>query len=147
MTKDQFIAKMQPRIGGEPVGGRITSDLCDELCADLNAARDEATAESPLVVPGVGSFDFDALSREKLNTASQAVPALDIVYPLSAPNSVVWTLSDNTTKAMTAADFRSYFLTVAQRAQTIHDACARCKVALKAGQEPDAADLAIVFPN
>ena len=75
--------------------------------AELKSSRNAAESASPFVYDG-SSFDYDSLSRERINAAisGATIAAISGV----AINTVVaeWTLQDNTKRNMTIADWLAF---------------------------------------
>lgn len=119
-------------------------DEVESRCRALNTARDRLTGLSPLDVPGIGVFDYDPQSREKLAVAQRFIAAMDQLDPANAPHSTPWTLSNNDQTELNSVSFAQIDIASAVRGYTLHQACLRAKAAIRAGQEPDAADLALL---
>lgn len=119
-------------------------DEAESRCKALNIARDRLTGLSPLDVPGIGVFDYDPTSREKLAVAQRFLAAMDTLYPAEPPHSTPWTLSDNSQVDLNLTSFAQIDIASAVRGYTLHQACLRAKAAIRAGQEPDPADLALL---
>lgn len=75
--------------------------------AELKSARNAAESATPFVYDG-SSFDYDALSRERINAAVSG--ATIAVVSGTATSTVVdeWTLADNSKRNMTIADWLAF---------------------------------------
>ncbi len=118
-------------------------DEVESRCAALNARRDEMTGRSPLVVEGIGPFDYSPLSREKILGAQRYLEAVDVLDP-SRAHSMSFTLFDNSQVELDLNAFRLLNIASAVRGYVLHQACLRAKGAVRGGGEPDSADLAIL---
>jgi hypothetical protein len=63
--------------------------------AEINAAKDEAEAATPFIYLNK-PFDYDALSRERLNVAIQLAQSLKIAGVAGTQKVTDWKLADNT---------------------------------------------------
>lgn len=122
---------------GEPV---VTESEAEKRCSALNVARDELTGKSPLDVPGIGVFDYDQKSREKLAVAQRFLAAMDQLDPANSPHSTPWTLSDNSQISLDSVSFAQIDIASAARGYALHQACLRAKAAIRSGVDPDPAD-------
>ncbi len=75
--------------------------------AELKAARNAAEAASPFVYDG-SSFDYDALSRERINAAISGATIAAISGMDTSTVVAEWTLQDNAKRNMTIADWMAF---------------------------------------
>lgn len=125
-----------------PISPSLTE--IEARCEALNAARDTLTGYSPLYVEGLGTFDFAPKDQTKLDGTKDYLIATDTLDPENAPHSVPWTMYDNSEITLTRISFFKIDIAKAVRGLNLHQACKRAKAAIRAGQEPDPADLAIL---
>lgn len=89
------------------------STIKAQKLAELKTARDSAEV-GPLTI-GENTYDFDDKSRERLDIALKSLSANVGITELD------WTLSDNSTVKVTAADLLNVFLMAAQRSNELHE--------------------------
>ena len=85
----------------------------------INAAKDAAEAASPFVYLGK-QFDFDSLSRERLNVAIQLAQSLKIAGIPGAQKVTDWKLYDNTLIELTVDMLCSMPQAFAEKSATLH---------------------------
>ena len=76
---------------------------------EFKAARDAEEIE-PIEVDGA-LFDYDEKARDRISAA---------IIALENGGSIAWTLADNTSKTVTAADLKAVIAAVAVRSNTLH---------------------------
>lgn len=88
--------------------------------ADIKAKRD-ALEQSPLEVPGMGVFDVDTLSMERMRIA---VENFDVLPTLNADGLLAWKLENNTlvflSKEMLSAIYSEVIKAISIRAAILH---------------------------
>lgn len=94
--------------------------------AQLKRIRDTKELE-PVEFDG-SSFDFDSKSYERITAAIYALEA----QPAGA--TIAWTLADNTSRAVTAADLRGVIAVAAVRSDALHTQYRVLKEAVQAAQ-------------
>lgn len=100
--------------------------------AQLKRIRDKKELE-PVEFDG-SSFDFDSKSYERITAA---VYALDMQ---GADATIAWTLSDNTTRKVTAANLRGVIAAAAVRSDALHTQYRELKAAVLAAETVDEVD-------
>ena len=98
--------------------------------AELKTARNAAESETPFVSDG-SSFDYDSLSRERINAAISGATIAAISGVDTSTVVAEWTLQDNTKRNMTIADWLAF----RQAEITRSGSCHAHYNALKAGIE------------
>lgn len=87
------------------------ADVKEQKIAELKAARDAAEVEP--IEYNEHIFDYDDKARDRINAA---IIALEVQEGAS----IDWTLADNTSTSVTAADLRGVIAAVAVRSNALH---------------------------
>lgn len=86
---------------------------------ELKTCRNNAEAATPFVYDG-SSFDYDALSRERINAAVSAATIAALSGVATSTVICEWTLADNTTRDMTIADWLAFRQAEIARSSACH---------------------------
>ena len=97
----------------------------------IKAKRDEMEAATPFVYAG-SSFDYDGLSRERINAAVSASVIAALGGTDTATVVATWTLYDNTTRDMTIADWLAFRQAEVVRSGGYHETARMLKAAVDA---------------
>jgi hypothetical protein len=93
---------------GKPIKKTVTlSTVITKKLAELKAARNSAESATPFVYDG-SSFDYDSLSRERINAAISGATIAAISGISTSTVVAEWTLQDNAKRNMTIADWLAF---------------------------------------
>jgi len=87
--------------------------------AELKTARNAAEAATPFVYDG-SSFDYDSLSRERINAAVSAATIAAVSGTATSAVLSTWVLADNTNREMTVADWLAFRQAEVSRSAICH---------------------------
>jgi len=101
---------------------RWVGDLAGVMAAkidELKAARNAAEAATPFVYDG-SNFDYDSLSRERIDAAVSAATIAAVSGTATSAVLATWVLADNTSREMTVADWLAFRQAEVSRSAICH---------------------------